>query len=305
MGNRIKCPRCGAMNEVRASNCAYCGEYLGEYTEQLPDNTYKIPRTIEELKQFYEDKGVPVRNMRFFIGEDYKEPRAFGIYKNEDGQFVVYKNKDTGDRAIRYCGTDEAYAVREIYEKVKSEIDLRRNSGSRNHVSSYSSVPYYNPDDTYKKRRHRRSPESTVFYMVFAALALYIVLQVVTLMGGNYIQNNSHRGYYNYDNTYYYHISDDWYYYDPYEEVWLITGTPDFYSYDYGSDYYTGSYYSSNDYYTDWEDSEWYDDYNYESSRGSSWESDSSSDWYDDYDYDSGSSWDSWDSSSTDWGSDW
>lgn len=77
MENELKCPKCGAMVDVHASECPQCGENLGEYTEQLPDNAYKIPRTIDELKQFYEDKRIPVRSMRFFIGEDYAAPQGF------------------------------------------------------------------------------------------------------------------------------------------------------------------------------------------------------------------------------------
>ena len=81
MENELKCQKCGAMVDVHASECPQCGENLGEYTEQLPDNAYKIPRTIDELKQFYEDKSIPVRSMRFFIGEDYAAPRPLVFIK--------------------------------------------------------------------------------------------------------------------------------------------------------------------------------------------------------------------------------
>ena len=46
--------------------------------------------------------------MRFFIGEDFREARAFGIYKAGENRFVVYKNKSDGSRAVRYDGPDEA-----------------------------------------------------------------------------------------------------------------------------------------------------------------------------------------------------
>ena len=42
---------------------------------------------------------------------------------------MVYKNKADGSRAVRYSGPDEAYAVRELYLKLKSEVDLRRSPG--------------------------------------------------------------------------------------------------------------------------------------------------------------------------------
>ena len=70
---------------------------------------------------------MPLEKMRFFIGEDYKGARAFGIFQDGNGDFVVYKNKDNGQRAVRYQGKDEAYAVNEIYQKLKAEVLDRRN----------------------------------------------------------------------------------------------------------------------------------------------------------------------------------
>ncbi len=114
--------------------CAYCGNLFNDTLEQCPycgaPNVAVVrksgnqPITIEELKQWYADRGLPpYEETRFFIGEDYRQPRAFGIYKDEKTQnFVVYKNKDNGQRAVRYEGTDEAYAVNELYQRLKQEI---------------------------------------------------------------------------------------------------------------------------------------------------------------------------------------
>ena len=61
--------------------------------------------------------------MHVHIGEDYKEPKAFGIYRDAaSGHFVVYKNKADGQRAVRYEGMDEAYAVNELYQKIRSMV---------------------------------------------------------------------------------------------------------------------------------------------------------------------------------------
>lgn len=44
----------------------------------------EAPKTIEELKQWYVDHKLPDENItRFFIGKNYTEKRAFGIYKDE------------------------------------------------------------------------------------------------------------------------------------------------------------------------------------------------------------------------------
>ena len=93
----------------------------------MSNETYKKPRTIAELKAFCEEHGIPAEKMHFFIGEDYRGPKAYGVYE-EDGHFIVYKNKADGTRAVRYSGPYEDIAVNEIYEKMKSEVEMRRNA---------------------------------------------------------------------------------------------------------------------------------------------------------------------------------
>lgn len=82
------------------------------------------PKTIEELKQWYVAHNLPDEMItRFFIGKNYQEPKAFGIYQEPaTGDFVVYKNKANGTRAERYRGKNEAYAVTELWLKLKEEI---------------------------------------------------------------------------------------------------------------------------------------------------------------------------------------
>ena len=114
----VKCEYCGSMIPEKAEKCPNCGA-TNENMKRAADST---PKTIEELKNWYAAHNLPpYETTRFFIGINYKGPKAFGIYE-ENGNFVVYKNKDTGERAVRYEGKDEAYAVNEIYLKLKSEI---------------------------------------------------------------------------------------------------------------------------------------------------------------------------------------
>lgn len=125
---KIKCEYCGAMIEDTADKCPNCGA-ANTNVKRMTDTT---PKTIEELKDWYQARKLPpYETTRFFIGIDYKHPKAFGIYQ-DGNEFVVYKNKADGSRAVRYRGTDEAYAVNEIYLKLKSEIlnQKARNSGS-------------------------------------------------------------------------------------------------------------------------------------------------------------------------------
>ena len=59
-------------------------------------------QSIEELKQKCAEKNMPLEKMRFFIGENRKEPKCFGVYLDEDtGNWIVYKNKADGTRAVR------------------------------------------------------------------------------------------------------------------------------------------------------------------------------------------------------------
>ena len=113
------CDYCGVKYDDSLSVCPFCGT-ANSYVRRGNG----VPRTIEELKQWYKDANLPPEEItRFFIGKNYTERRAFGIYKDEStGDFVVYKNKDNGQRAIRYQGKDEAYAVNELYLRLKEEI---------------------------------------------------------------------------------------------------------------------------------------------------------------------------------------
>lgn len=98
--------------------CPYCGA-SNNSIKRTADGT---PKTIAELAKWYEDRHLPPYEItRFFIGIDYRQPRAFGIYQ-AGNEFIVYKNKADGTRAVRYQGTDEAYAVNELYLKLKDEI---------------------------------------------------------------------------------------------------------------------------------------------------------------------------------------
>ena len=119
--------------------CEYCNGYIDESEEKCPtcgapNKNFKrvanhTPTTIQELAQWYEDHDLPPYEVtRFFIGINNTEAKAFGIYKDEStGKFVVYKNKDTGERKIRYEGKDEKYAVNELYMKLKEEILNQKN----------------------------------------------------------------------------------------------------------------------------------------------------------------------------------
>ena len=76
--------------------------FCGATNNAVKRTADKTPKTIAELQQWYQDRHLPpYETTRFFIGINYKKPKAFGIYQDGD-QFIVYKNKANGERAIRY-----------------------------------------------------------------------------------------------------------------------------------------------------------------------------------------------------------
>ncbi len=291
MSQTRSCPCCGAWVSENDVSCARCGASLtGEAPDKPADRMLtddgavetknnedwiSRPGTIDELKRYCAQRGMPLERMRFFIDQDYREPRAFGIYRDGD-RFVVYKNKASGERSVRYHGPDEAYAVGELYQKLLDECHQRdiypenmtRNSPLRRHMSSSelkerasrASSPIVTP----LPEDRDRGP-----YNVDAEIAR-------ASHGSRYAENDAFR-------------------YFKYVIITLIIGlivafiggTIDRHTKD-GTSRRGGS--AGSGYTREWSD------------RDSSWGSSSRDH---DSDSDSGSDWDSWDSDDTDWDSDW
>lgn len=268
---KVKCEHCGAEISELDIKCPYCRGENVHYKKEIVStyNSNNEPKTIEELKQWYIAMNLPDENVtRFFIGKNYKHPKAFGIYKDESsGNFIVYKNKASGERAVRYEGPDEAYAVKELYKKLKDEIyNQKHNNNSDNNNKS--------------NRSNRKSKFSVVYIFWIIFFLIFLIPIIISIFSPN-------RGYYRYNDDYYYYQDGSWYEYD--NNYGWRHAYPDEYFKDNYSDYYYSSGYVYNLGIDRFEDSSYYVE-------------PSSSD------YDSDSSWDSsdsWDSSSTDWDSDW
>lgn len=118
-----KCDYCDNFYIDTLTCCPYCAAP----NSNVGNRSYNGPTTISELKQWYVDHHLPPETItRFFIGKNVHEPKAFGIYEDEFNNFVVYKNKADGQRAIRYNGKDEAYAVNELYQRLQAEISNQK-----------------------------------------------------------------------------------------------------------------------------------------------------------------------------------
>ena len=269
MASTGKCEYCGATVRSDQERCPGCGAPNPGYVADTPRTVF-LPKTIEELKEYCAERGMPLLRMRFFIGEDYREPRAFGIYR-DGGDVVVYKNKADGTRAIRYRGPDEAFGVNELFQKLLQECHNRGIYPDGKPVPSRSGGG----------RRSKKSGQST---FVLAFLVLWFgILAVGTLFN---MINHRHDGYYQFNTgRVYYHYGSDWYYtYDDNNAgYWYEAYSPPVSDYE---DYYLGD-----DFQSDWGVS----NFKNSSTWNSIQESHSSS----------SSDYDSWDSGDTDWDSDW
>lgn len=287
---KIKCDYCGRMIQDTDDVCPNCGASNANVV-RVANGT---PKTIEELQQWYKDRGLPpYETTRFFIGMDYKDPRAFGIYKGEDGNFVVYKNKDNGERAVRYQGNDEAYAVNELFMRLKQEIIQQK---SLQNKKGQSNTGKRNESDSMLSNFGKLIKIGVISVVgFFAAIMLIGVLVMI-------FDHNPSKGYYNYSGTTYYNIAGDsdtgWYYYDS-DSDWTpvdassvpapIRETPS------ANDFYYTPDWDSETQITDFESTEIYQEYQAANSY-------SNNDDNSDYNWDSN---DSWDSDFSDWNSDW
>ena len=305
------CESCGAEIGAGSFFCQNCGAPVPQsgaavQAESTPYESRRVttPRTIAELEAFCDRHELPLAKMRFFIGLDYPGAKAFGIYRDGDGNFVVYKNKADGSRAVRYRGPDEAYAVKEIFDKLKEEASNQRRRVAASRTPGYAGSEAqarnpYNSDEQFG-RQHSEKKKHVILGVIIAVAAAVTIARSAFALRPHHFRPAT--GYYNYDGNYYYSQNSDWYLYD--NGGWfpisvadeLLDNAEDYYaSYSYSDDYGVSDF-AESDYYTysDYDDSSSYDD--------DDW------DWDDDDDWDSGSDWDwdsDWDNGSTDWDSDW
>lgn len=280
----VKCEYCDGYFDDQLETCPNCGG-TNEHIRRVSN---EIPKTIDELKAYCAANKVPLQQMHFHIGEDYKGAKAFGIYR-EGEDVIVYKNKADGSRAVRYKGSDEAYAVNEIYQKLRSEYANHKSANTgRMRAPSQAEMAQR---QAYQARLQQRKKANTLGRIILIAVLVFIVGCMIYA-----VAVSDRDGYYKYRGTHYYLQGTSWYEYDDYDNEWVPSSKPT----DDVSDYFESSSYESDYEISDFSDSEYYREpsYSSDSSSSSSWDDD------DDWDsWDSGSDWD-WDSGS-DWDSDW
>ncbi len=302
---KIQCDFCGNTYEDTLKECPDCGapnqsHYDGDVR----------PRTIAELKSWYQARQLPPENVtRFFIGKDVREPKAFGIYQDANGDFIVYKNKADGTRAVRYQGDDEQYAVHELYQKLKDEIVHQKSLNSNRGFDSdaaYRNSPEYRAEmAAYRAEMNKQSARSFRRTVIGALIVAIAIIFIMNRSYGGFLTTYKYDGYYTYDDDIYYKSNDYWYSYDKGYDSWYRTEEPSQFDKKNTDPYFMGKNYSdakaweySDSQFSDVKQSTAFQDDNKASSSSDSynWDNDS------DYDWDGGSD---WDSDSTDWDSDW
>ena len=295
---RVKCDYCGSYLESDEKTCPNCGAA----NQGLNRSGNGAPRTISELQEWYKEKGLPPYEVtRFFIGTDCKEAKCFGIYEETNGNIVVYKNKSDGTRVVRYEGSDEEFAVNEIYQKLKESIVEQKSLNDTRNKTSFEETEQFIKKKSKLVKRLMLFIE--LYFTIFTMMSITapLIVNVISLSGklGNTISSNSiSRGYYEYEDNNYYYDMGDWYMWNIYTNTWEpADDLEEEFSSD-TDDYYESYSYTDDKEYSNFEDSSYYDD--------NSWEFDS--DTWDSNDWDTSSDWDygdSWDSGTSDWDSDW
>lgn len=263
---KITCEFCGIEYDDTLEKCPSC-DAVNKFVRK---STMNNPTTIEELKKWYKANNLPSYEVtRFFIGCDYKNPRAFGIFKDENtGIVTVYKNKDNGQRAVRYEGTDEAYAVNEILTKLKEEVIIQKQRQAVNKSASTKQKPavesaYSVPEskrsiemreDAIKRtKKKKKLAEKIVLAIVAVVVAFFFILFIIAFTKELRISSG---GYYSYNGGYYYRWTsgENYYRYDEELKDWVYCPYGEDVPPEYKSkakQYYLGYDYVENDSYTD------------------------------------------------------
>lgn len=270
---RVKCEYCGSWIDESDSACPNCGAPNAKFKRAAEG----VPTTIKELGEWAAVHNLPLDQMRTYIGEDHKGPKAFGIYYDEKTKnYVVYKNKANGERAIRYQGPDEAYAVNELYLKMKERVNVQKAAQAAGGKNA------------------GQKPKKSIFRKIkYIAAILFIIFVIWTVAS----PNPPATGYYSYrGNTYYYQRADSsWYMYDTLLNDWEYAD-PDSTLTESSSDYYNSDQrYTQDSGFSDFSNTSYYDkDDETQWSNSKSWDSDTN--------WDTGTD---WDTGYDDWDSDW
>ena len=255
--DELKCTYCGCTYNVLIPTCPHCGAPNDVFLQREKG----VPKTLVQLKRYCEERQLDTKRLRFFIDENCEEPKAYGLFRDERGNFVVYKNHSEGSRKVYYIGGDEAYAVNLIYEKLGKTLRSRRRHHHRHHHHHSSGT-----GTTSRARDHLRDPSSVIGrkhqnqkrlrLLIAAALLMVLLVFGMILRAALTKPVYTHNGYYRCDGVYYYSQNDEWFRYDA-SGGWQPVQVSDGFLENY-ADYYLTAWWSADYKVTDFRESKYY-----------------------------------------------
>ena len=219
--------------------CPLCGAPVAPMEEPQPEATpaqpETTPRTVEELVALCDSFEVDPANHGFFIGKDEKDTPGYGLFLDAFGDYVFYHNHSSGDRAIRYKGRDEGYAVGEMYRRMKA-AHLFHRPAARQESDGSSRSQHHHSHRSHRQRKKARRLRR----IIAAAVAVVVCCVAAVVLRWRALQPKD--GYYHYQGRYYYLQHRQWYAYDSVMDTWNKT-QPDENVVDNHSLYYRSTYY--------------------------------------------------------------
>lgn len=245
----IQCKYCGSNYSDTELECPNCGA-ANDCVNRTAAGT---PKTIDELLKWAGQHHLPLDQMRTYIGQDVRDARAYGIYKDPVSEdFVVYKNKSDGSRAERYRGKDEAYAVNELYQKMKARVAEQK----AHQMPNVDSGSTQEPERSTPSGQRRRLLKSVLTVIIFIIIVVFgFEFYVFSLLSDDKLPSVS-SGYYRYDSDMYYHDHGDyWYIWNDRSDTWSsYDADPGWSLFEDSDSYYEGSFYEKGYGVSDWDE---------------------------------------------------
>ena len=198
--------------------CPLCGAPVAPEEEPAPEpaapaQPETAPRTVTELLALCDSFEVDPAAHSFFIGKDEKDASGYGLFLDEFGDYVFYRNHTDGRRAIRYKGRDEGYAVGELYRRMKAAHVFRRPAARQESDESSRSHHHHSHRSHRQRRKARRMRR-----IIAAAVAVVACIVAAVVLRWQSLQPKD--GYYHYQGRYYYLQHRQWYAYDSVMDKW-------------------------------------------------------------------------------------
>ena len=136
-----------------------CRKKIGGTTN---DTRLRWAQNYWRIKNLVQGKRIRTRQNQILCWSRRQIPKS-GVYQDELGDYIVYKNKADGTRVIRYQGPDEEFAVHELYQRFLEEIINQQTRWAAGQTTAVNSPIYsFEPESR---------PVTTVHILLFIVIA--------------------------------------------------------------------------------------------------------------------------------------